>query len=105
MSKAKCTKCGGSAIGDTFEQARNNINHAVGLGRGIKCGDSYGCVTEIKDTQPSTVTEKPKEIPKTEPPTVVATKVESTVETKPKAESPKFETRKLTRKKSSTKYL
>jgi len=45
---AKCRKCGGSAIADTFEQARKKINHAVGLSRGIKCGDNYNCVTEIK---------------------------------------------------------
>ena len=49
MSIAKCYKCGGSAIANTFEQARKKINHAVGLSRGIKCGDSYGCVQEIKD--------------------------------------------------------
>ena len=49
MTKAKCFRCGASAIGDTFEKARNKINHSVGLSRGIKCGDSYGTVKEIKD--------------------------------------------------------
>ena len=82
MSKAKCNRCGGSASGDTYEQARHNINHAVGLSQGNPCGDSYGCVEEIKSepiqvtTLPSipqppieTKKEKPKqqtEFPKTE---------------------------------------
>ena len=48
MTKAKCIKCGGSAIADTFELARKLINHAVGLSRGIKCGDNYNMVQEIK---------------------------------------------------------
>lgn len=84
MSTAKCTKCGATAQGTTFEEARNKINHAVGLSRGIKCGDSYGMVTEIltntktksakkekkttpekpKDEKPKD--EKPKSAPKTE---------------------------------------
>ena len=45
---AKCIKCGGSAIADTFEKARQLINHAVALSRGIKCGDNYNMVQEIK---------------------------------------------------------
>ena len=56
LTTAKCIKCGGSAIADTFEQARNLINHAVGLSRGIKCGDSYNRVKEIKSKD----TAKPK---------------------------------------------
>ena len=48
MTTAKCNKCGGSAIAETFELARKLINHAVGLSRGIKCGDSYNMVQEIK---------------------------------------------------------
>jgi len=48
LTKAKCNKCGGSAIAETFELARKLINHAVGLSRGIKCGDSYNMVQEIK---------------------------------------------------------
>ena len=57
MVKAKCIKCGGSAIADTFEKARNLINHAVALSRGIKCGDNYNCVKEIPEgTKPKTVT-------------------------------------------------
>ena len=51
MAKAKCFHCGASAIGDTFEQARKKLDHAVGLSRGIKCGDSYGRVKEIVDSQ------------------------------------------------------
>ena len=51
MAKAKCFHCGASAIGDTFEQARKKLDHAIGLSRGIKCGDSYGRVKEILDSQ------------------------------------------------------
>lgn len=58
MAKAKCFKCGASATAETFEQARKQINHAVGLSRGIKCGDNHGRVQEIKDTL-----QKPKVIP------------------------------------------
>jgi hypothetical protein len=47
MSKAKCNRCGATAQSDTFEQARKQLNHAIGLARGIKCGDSYGAVKEI----------------------------------------------------------
>ena len=65
---AKCLKCGGSSIADTFEQARKLINHAVGLSRGIKCGDNYNKVVEIKPKE-YTVTTKTKSnviIPATE---------------------------------------
>ena len=48
MIKAKCSKCGGSGVADTFLQARKLINHAIGLSRGIKCGDNYNMVKEIK---------------------------------------------------------
>ncbi len=51
MAKAKCFKCGASATADTFEQARKQLDHSVGLSRGIKCGDNYGKVQEIKDKQ------------------------------------------------------
>ncbi len=76
MTIAKCTRCGGSAQGDSFEEASSKINHAVGLSRGIKCGDNWNKVQEIKDTtitpttisKPETVStpkvEKPKETPK-----------------------------------------
>ena len=50
MTTAKCSQCGGSAIADTYDEARQLINHAVGLSRGIKCGDNYNLVQEIKDT-------------------------------------------------------
>jgi len=70
MIKAKCTKCGGSAMATTFEQARKLINHAVGLGRGIKCGDNYNMVKEIKPegivTKPETLKQvTPKPVPET----------------------------------------
>ena len=73
MVTAKCTRCGGAALGSTFTEARSKINHAVGLSRGIKCGDNWNKVQEIKDdittptTTPTTVStpkvEKPKESP------------------------------------------
>lgn len=50
MTLAKCTRCGASSIGGTFEEASLLIDHAVGLSRGIPCGDNYNCVEEIKDT-------------------------------------------------------
>lgn len=49
MTKAKCFKCGASATGKTFEEARQKLDHAVGMSRGIKCGDNYGKVFEVKD--------------------------------------------------------
>ncbi len=75
MSKAKCSKCGGSAFGDTYEQARNKLNHSVGLSRGIKCGDSYGFVKEIKD--PTKAEPKVVKEPKTEKPETVVEEVET----------------------------
>lgn len=47
MSTAKCNRCGGSAVGDSFEEASVKINHAVGLSRNKPCGASYNCVIEI----------------------------------------------------------
>ncbi len=71
MTQAKCLKCGGSATADTFEQAKNLINHAVGLSRGIKCGDNYNAVQEIKSEvvtkkKPETLKQKETETPITE---------------------------------------
>ena len=71
MAQAKCRKCGGTATGNTFEEAASKINHASGLSRGIKCGSNYNCTIEIKDTKiphPKVVSqEKPKVIPKEKP--------------------------------------
>ena len=71
MTTAKCNRCGGTAEGATFEEASQKINHAVGLSRGIKCGDNYGNVVEIKTSTQSPkkepVVEKPKEPTPTEP--------------------------------------
>lgn len=66
MPQAKCNKCGGSAIADTYEQARKLINHAIGLARGIKCGDAYGAVQEIGAIQKvkTIATQTKKEEPK-----------------------------------------
>jgi len=57
MVKALCRRCKGSAEGSTFEEASSKINHAVGLGRSIPCGASYGCVVD----------DSPKTIPTPEP--------------------------------------
>jgi len=80
MITAKCNKCGGTALGNTFQEASSKINHAVGLSRGIKCGDNYNMVCEIKDS-PETQTPKesiPLETPK-----------ESTTKPKESTEKPK----------------
>ena len=77
MVIAKCTKCGGSAIGATFEEARKKINHAVALSRGKRCGDNYNMVVEVTPPVPTTVS--------TIPPSIQHT----TVSTVPKTEKPK----------------
>ena len=51
MSKAKCFRCGATATAATFEQASKQLDHSVGMSRGIKCGDNYNRVQEIKDPQ------------------------------------------------------
>ena len=97
MITAKCIKCGGSATGDTFEEASSKINHAVGMSRGIKCGANYNCVSQVDDSTPKTqdgipsriqkeVTHlEPKEsIPVEKPKESPSTK-ESPVEVKPKS--------------------
>ena len=48
MSQAKCTRCHATATADTFEEASQKLDHAIGLGRGIKCGDNYNKVVEIE---------------------------------------------------------
>jgi len=48
----RCWKCGGKSSGDTINEARSKLNHAVGLSRGIPCGDNYNCIEEIKSTIP-----------------------------------------------------
>ncbi len=61
MAEAKCMKCLGSASGDSFEDARKKINHAVGLSRGMPCGDSFGRVVEINtEKKPAKQTSKKK---------------------------------------------
>lgn len=70
MSKAKCFRCGASATADTYEQARKELNHSIGLSRGIKCGDSYGRVQEIeKQTTQKTKQSSPTETKIAEPQT------------------------------------
>ena len=88
MVLAKCSKCGGAAIGSTFTEASGKINHAVGLSRGIKCGDNYGKVQEIKDvttistSKPETIS-SPKPTP-TPPKETITKPKESPVEQKSK---------------------
>ena len=65
MITAKCNKCGGVALGNTFKEASAKINHAVALSRGIKCGDNYNMVCQIEDSTPKV--EKPKQSTSTEP--------------------------------------
>jgi len=60
MAKAKCFRCGASATADTFENARKQLDHAIGLSRGKKCGDSYGKVEEIIDRKLQTKQQAPK---------------------------------------------
>jgi len=35
-----------------MEDARSKMNHAIGKSRGIKCGDNYNCIEEIKSDIP-----------------------------------------------------
>ena len=94
MITAKCNKCGGTAFGNTFQEASKNINHAVGLSRGIKCGDNYNMVCQVEDStpkKPTPKTEKPKESTPVEKPKESTTTKESTVTEKPRStKSKKF---------------
>ena len=91
LTKAKCIKCGGNAIADTYEQARKLINHAVGLSRGIKCGDNYNMVQEIKSHDIAKKTPKPEttKTPKLETIIPVITFESKSEKTKPSSEKPK----------------
>jgi len=79
MVIANCHKCGATAHGETFEEASSKIDHAIGLSRGIKCGDNYNQVHEVKPPVPK------KPPVKIEPPA----KIESPVTPKPKSPKPK----------------
>ena len=67
MVKAKCLRCRGTAEGSTFEEASSKINHAVGLGRSIPCGATYGHVVDIspKPVRPSNLAKTSTEPKKT----------------------------------------
>lgn len=92
LATATCLRCKAIATADTFEQARKLLNHAIGLGRGIKCGDNYGAVKEIiekqttqktKQTVSTSATEtKIPESPISEK--TIKEKLESKTKTKPK---------------------
>jgi len=88
MVTAKCNKCGGSAEGKTMQEARDRLNHAVGKSRGIKCGDNYGYVVEIKDKTKKHVEKK------------VSTEEKPKVDTVEKPTTSKPESSKSTSKKS-----
>lgn len=47
-----------------MELARSIMNHAVGLSRGIKCGDNYNCIEEIIDPK-AEISETPEPTPET----------------------------------------
>ena len=65
MVKALCRRCKGSAEGSTFEEASSKINHAVGLGRSIPCGASYGCIVDDSPKPAKTIpTPEPKKTTK-----------------------------------------
>ena len=110
MITAKCIRCLGSAIGSTFTEASAKINHAVGLSRGVKCGDNYNKVREIKDTT-TTPTPKHKTIPtpvstptpKVTKPEVSSSKPETIPTPKPEVSKPK-ETKHETQKPKEPKF-
>ncbi len=62
-------RCLGTATGDSFDDASEKINHAVGMSRGLPCGKEYGCIVEIKEDKP--VKTAPKPIPPTSEPSTV----------------------------------
>ena len=88
MITAKCNKCGGTALGVTFEEASSKINHAVGMSRGIKCGANYNHVYEVKppvSKKPPVKIEKPKvPLTDTKPKPSVTEKPKPSVTEKPK---------------------
>ena len=98
-------RCHAISTADTFEEAKQKLNHAIGLGRGIKCGDNYNKVVEIgikieNGTKIETIVmPTKKEIPKTETKT----------ETPKKTQIPKTETSMKTpeepKKSKKEKYL
>ena len=97
MITAKCDRCGGAALGNSFEEASGKINHAVALSRGIKCGNNYNHVKEIKDSTPKKL--KSTETPQTETKSTPQTETKSTPQTETKS-TPKPKTEKS----KSTKY-
>jgi len=91
MAKAKCRRCGGTATGDTFQDASKKINHAAGLTRGKPCGISYGAVIEIIE-QVITPKSKPDHTDViTNVETTKETIIETIIETKPKKSKSKKE--------------
>ena len=86
MAKAKCFRCGASATADTFEQACKQLDHSVGLSRGIKCGDNYNKVQEIDEqkTKQSTTKTETKAEPQTDsnPESPVSEKVKKKTKSK-----------------------
>ena len=85
MVTAKCNKCGGSADGKTMQEARDKLNHAIGKTRGIKCGDNYGCVVEVKDKKETPVEKSKVETVEDTVETPTTTKPESSKSTSKKS--------------------
>jgi len=85
MVTAKCNKCGGSADGKTMQEARDRLNHAIGLSRGIKCGDNYGYVVEVKDKKETPVEKSKVETVEDTVETPTTTKPESSKSTSKKS--------------------
>ena len=50
MTNVKCTRCGDTSSGTSFDDASSKLDHAVGLSRGKPCGDNYNSVHEVKDS-------------------------------------------------------
>lgn len=64
MVTAKCNRCLGTAEGKTFSEASQNIDHAIGLSRGKKCGRKYNQVVEVGATSKPKKTTTKKSTPK-----------------------------------------
>jgi len=62
---AECQRCGGKGTGKTFQEASRDIDHAIGMIRGIPCDSNYNRIVEVKtETQQKEITNEPTEKPK-----------------------------------------
>lgn len=60
MAKARCRRCLGIASGETFEIAKRNIDHAIGLRTGRPCGANQEHIEEIFDESAPKIISIPK---------------------------------------------